>query len=318
LNGFSSSLPLDVQIKALQEIPCFRDVHIYRPGYAIEYDYFDPTQLKHSLETKIVKNLFFAGQINGTTGYEEAAGQGLIAGINAHQSCQNSKPFILQRDDAYIGVLIDDLVTKGVDEPYRMFTSRAEHRILLRQDNADTRLTPMGFQLGLASSERFQLFLKKKQEVDDLIGFCEGYSIKAKYINDALMGLDTAPLKQGLRLIDLIGRPQLDFENLKPHIPALKEKLESIQNRSEEIVESAEIHIKYKGYIERERGIAEKIHRLDTIRIAEKFDYDSLQSLSIEARQKLNRIQPETIGQASRIPGISPNDINVLLVLLGR
>ena len=225
---------------------------------------------------------------------------------------------ILQRDDAYIGVLIDDLVTKGVDEPYRMFTSRAEHRILLRQDNADTRLTPMGYQLGLATSDRYNLFLKKKQEVDDLIGFCENYSIKPKYINEALLEFDTAPLKQGLRLIDLIGRPQLDFEKLQPHISALKEKIESIRNMRDEIVESAEIHIKYKGYIERERGIAEKIHRLDTIRIIERFDYDSLQSLSIEARQKLNRIQPETIGQASRIPGISPNDINVLLVLLGR
>jgi len=318
LNGFSSSLPLDIQLNALKEIPCFRDVHIYRPGYAIEYDFFDPTQLKHSLETKLLKNLFFAGQINGTTGYEEAAGQGLIAGINAHLACHGGEPLILQRDDAYIGVLIDDLVTKGVDEPYRMFTSRAEHRILLRQDNADTRLTPMGYQLGLASSERYSLFLKKKAEVDDLIGFCESYSIKAKYINDALLGFDTAPLKQGIRLIDLLGRPQLDFEKLQPHISSLKEKVQSIRNMRDEIVESAEIHIKYKGYIERERGIAEKFHRLDTIRIVEKFDYERLQSLSIEARQKLNRIQPETIGQASRIPGISPNDINVLLVLLGR
>jgi tRNA uridine 5-carboxymethylaminomethyl modification enzyme len=318
LNGFSSSLPLDVQLNALKEIPCFRDVHIYRPGYAIEYDFFDPTQLKHSLETKLVKNLFFAGQINGTTGYEEAAGQGLIAGINAHQTCQNSEPFILQRDDAYIGVLIDDLVTKGVDEPYRMFTSRAEHRILLRQDNADARLTPMGHQLGLVSTERYELYLRKKQEVDDLIGFCEDYSIKAKYINEALEGLDTAPLRQGMRLVDLIGRPQLNFENLQPHISALKEKIDLIKNRQDEIVESAEIQIKYKGYIERERGIAEKIHRLDSIRITDRFNYDDLQSLSIEARQKLNKIKPETIGQASRIPGISPNDINVLLVLLGR
>ena len=318
LNGFSSSLPLNVQINALKEIPCFRDLHIYRPGYAIEYDFFDPTQLKHSLETKLIKNLFFAGQINGTTGYEEAAGQGLIAGINAHQACQNAEPFILNRDDAYIGVLIDDLVTKGVDEPYRMFTSRAEHRILLRQDNADTRLTPMGYHLGLASSERYQLFLRKKKEVDDLIGFCETYSIKAKYINEALLELETAPLKQGLRLIDLIGRPQLDFEKLIPHITALKEKIEDIPSMRDEIVESAEIHIKYKGYIEREHLIAEKIHRLHNIRISDKFNYESLQSLSIEARQKLKKIQPETIGQASRIPGISPNDINVLLVLLGR
>lgn len=318
LNGFSSSLPLDVQLNALKEIPCFRDVHIYRPGYAIEYDFFDPTQLKHSLETKLIKNLFFAGQINGTTGYEEAAGQGLIAGINAHQASHNNEAFILQRDDAYIGVLIDDLVTKGVDEPYRMFTSRAEHRILLRQDNADSRLTPMGFQLGLAKTDRYELYTRKKREVDELIGFCESYSIKAKYINDALETLETAPLKQGMRLIDLVGRPQLDFNKLQPHISALKEKINAIPFLREEIVESAEIQIKYKGYIERERGIAEKFHRLDTIRIADKFDYDSLQSLSIEARQKLNRIKPETIGQASRIPGISPNDINVLLVLLGR
>lgn len=318
LNGFSSSLPLNIQVNALKEIPCFRDVHIYRPGYAIEYDFFDPTQLKHSLETKLIKNLFFAGQINGTTGYEEAAGQGLIAGINAHQSCHGGEAFLLHRDEAYIGVLIDDLVTKGVDEPYRMFTSRAEHRILLRQDNADARLTPKSYLLGLASIERSVLFNKKKEAIDCLISFCEGYSIKAKYINDALMGLDTAPLKQGIRLIDLLGRPQLDFEKLKPHIPALKEKLEEIQNTPEEIIESAEIQLKYKGYIERERGIAEKLHRLDNICIVDRFDYDSLQSLSIEARQKLNRIKPETIGQASRIPGISPNDINVLLVLLGR
>jgi tRNA uridine 5-carboxymethylaminomethyl modification enzyme len=318
LNGFSSSLPLQVQLDALKEIPCFRDVHIFRPGYAIEYDFFDPTQLKHSLETKLVKNLFFAGQINGTTGYEEAAGQGLIAGINAHQASHGGEPFVLKRDEAYIGVLIDDLVTKGVDEPYRMFTSRAEHRILLRQDNADVRLTPLGYQLGLVTKERYDLYSSKKKEVDDLIGFSESYSIKAKYINSALEALDTAPLRQGMRLVDLIGRPQLDFQKLQLHVPALQEKIESIKNRQEEIVESAEIQIKYKGYIEREHGIAEKLSRLDSIRIADRFDYDSLQSLSIEARQKLNRIKPETIGQASRIPGISPNDINVLLVLLGR
>jgi tRNA uridine 5-carboxymethylaminomethyl modification enzyme len=318
LNGFSSSLPLEIQLKALMDIPCFRDVHIYRPGYAIEYDYFDPTQLKHSLETKRIKNLFFAGQINGTTGYEEAAGQGLVAGINAHQACVNAEPFVLGRDEAYIGVLIDDLVTKGVDEPYRMFTSRAEHRILLRQDDADARLTERSYHLGLAKADRFQLFKRKKKEMDDLIDFCENYSIKAKYINGALESLDTAPLKQGVRLTDLIARPQLNFENLQPHIPALHEKISAIIERREEIVEAAEIRMKYQGYIERERGIAEKIHRLDNIRIADKFDYNSLQSLSIEARQKLIRIQPETIGQASRIPGISPNDINVLLVLLGR
>jgi len=318
LNGFSSSLPLEIQIKALQGIPCFRDVHIYRPGYAIEYDYFEPTQLKHSLETKLIKNLFFAGQINGTTGYEEAAGQGIIAGINAHQNCINAEPFILGRDEAYIGVLIDDLVTKGVDEPYRMFTSRAEHRILLRQDDADVRLTERSYHLGLASAERFKLFKSKKQEIDQFIDFCDNYSIKAKYINDALEKLDTAPLKQGVRLTDLILRPQLSFENLQPHIPALKECIDKISNRKEEIIEAVEIRIKYQGYIERERGIAEKIHRLDNIRIADKFDYKSLQALSIEARQKLSKIQPETIGQASRIPGISPNDINILLILLGR
>jgi tRNA uridine 5-carboxymethylaminomethyl modification enzyme len=318
LNGFSSSLPLEIQINALQEIPCFRDVHIYRPGYAIEYDYFDPTQLKHSLETKRIKNLFFAGQINGTTGYEEAAGQGLIAGINAHQACLGKEAFILRRDEAYIGVLIDDLVTKGVDEPYRMFTSRAEHRILLRQDDADARLTERSYRLGLATKERFQLYEKKKEIIENLLDFCNNYSIKSKYINEALEALGTASLKQGVRLTDLLVRPQLNFTNLLPHIPALKETLERITERKEEIIEAAEIRIKYQGYIERERGIAEKIQRLDSILITGKFDYNSLQSLSIEARQKLIRIQPETIGQASRIPGISPNDINVLLVLLGR
>jgi tRNA uridine 5-carboxymethylaminomethyl modification enzyme len=318
LNGFSSSLPLEIQINALQEIPCFRDVHIYRPGYAIEYDYFDPTQLKHSLETKRIKNLFFAGQINGTTGYEEAAGQGLIAGINAHQACLGKEAFILRRDEAYIGVLIDDLVTKGVDEPYRMFTSRAEHRILLRQDDADARLTERSYRLGLATKERFQLYEKKKEIIENLLDFCKNYSIKSKYINEALEALGTASLKQGVRLTDLLVRPQLNFANLLPHIPALKEAQEKITERKEEIIEAAEIRIKYQGYIERERGIAEKIQRLDSILITGKFDYNSLQSLSIEARQKLIRIQPETIGQASRIPGISPNDINVLLVLLGR
>jgi len=318
LNGFSSSLPLDIQLRALQEIPCFRDIHIYRPGYAIEYDYFDPTQLKHTLETKRVKNLFFAGQINGTTGYEEAAGQGIIAGINAHQNSAGAEPFVLGRDEAYIGVLIDDLVTKGVDEPYRMFTSRAEHRILLRQDDADVRLTERSYHIGLASSERYQLLKDKMKSIDQLLEFCDGYSIKAKYINDALEKLETSPLKQGVRLTDLILRPQLGFENLQEHIPALKSELDKITDRKEEVVEATEIRIKYQGYIEREKGIAEKIHRLDNIRIADKFHYESIQSLSIEARQKLTRIQPETIGQASRIPGISPNDINILLVLLGR
>jgi len=318
LNGYSSSLPLNIQLNALKEIPCFRDVHIYRPGYAIEYDYFDPTQLKHTLETKLIKNLFFAGQINGTTGYEEAAGQGIIAGINAHQNCSNAAPFILARDEAYIGVLIDDLVTKGVDEPYRMFTSRAEHRILLRQDDADLRLTEKSYQLGLAKSDRYQLLKDKMKQIDNLLHFCDNYSIKAKYINDALEKLETTPLKQGVRLTDLLLRPQLNFENLQEHIPALKSELEKITDRKEEAVEAAEIRIKYQGYIEREKGIADKIHRLDSIRIADKFNYQNIHALSIEARQKLSKIQPETIGQASRIPGISPNDINILLLLLGR
>ncbi|MDD2611522.1 MAG: tRNA uridine-5-carboxymethylaminomethyl(34) synthesis enzyme MnmG, partial [Bacteroidales bacterium] len=318
LNGFSSSLPLNIQLNALKEIPCFRDVHIYRPGYAIEYDYFDPTQLKHTLETKLIKNLFFAGQINGTTGYEEAAGQGIIAGINAHQNCSNAAPFILARDEAYIGVLIDDLVTKGVDEPYRMFTSRAEHRILLRQDDADLRLTERSYQLGLAKSDRYQLLNDKIKQIDNLLRFCDNYSIKAKYINEALEKLDTTPLKQGVRLTDLLLRPQLNFENLQEYIPALKGEIEKITDRKEETIEATEIRIKYQGYIERERGIADKIHRLDNIRIADKFDYQNIHALSIEARQKLSKIRPETIGQASRIPGISPSDINILLVLLGR
>lgn len=318
LNGFSSSLPIDVQLNALKEIPCFRDIHIYRPGYAIEYDYFDPTQLKHTLETKRIRNLFFAGQINGTTGYEEAAGQGIIAGINAHQNCVEGDPFILGRDEAYIGVLIDDLVTKGVDEPYRMFTSRAEHRILLRQDDADVRLTEKSFRLGLAKEDRYKLLKEKKVMIENLLDFCTNYSIKAIYINDALEKLGTAPLKQGVRLTDLLLRPQLSFNNLVSHIPALKKELEKITDRQEEIVEATEIRIKYQGYIEREKIIADKIHRLDDIRITDKFDYQSIQALSIEARQKLSKILPETIGQASRIPGISPSDINILLVLLGR
>jgi tRNA uridine 5-carboxymethylaminomethyl modification enzyme len=318
LNGFSSSLPFDVQLNALKEISCFRDIHVYRPGYAIEYDYFDPTQLKHNLETKITKNLFFAGQINGTTGYEEAAGQGLMAGINAHINCHGGESFVLKRDEAYIGVLIDDLVNKGVDEPYRMFTSRAEHRILLRQDNADKRLTTRAYTLGLAKKDRFDQFTKKNEIIEDFTEFCENYSIKAKYINDALEQLATTPLKQGVRLIDLLARPQLNLNNLKDVIPALHSKMDSINDRKNEILEAIEIQIKYKGYIDRERGIAEKIYRLDEIKISDRFDYDSIQSLSIEARQKLNKIKPETIGQASRIPGVSPNDINVLLLLLGR
>lgn len=318
LNGFSSSLPLEIQLAALKTIPCFRDVRIFRPGYAIEYDFFDPTQLMHTLETKRIQNLFFAGQVNGTTGYEEAAGQGMIAGINAAIKCQGGEAFTLKRDEAYIGVLIDDLVTKGVDEPYRMFTSRAEHRILLRQDDADMRLTEKAYAVGLATQERYDLMKSKRERINHLIDFCTNYSIKAKYINPALEQLGTAPLKQGVRLIDLLARPQLTFENLKPHIQALAVELDSIQDRKEEIMEAAEIKIKYQGYIEREKGIAEKISRLDNIRIAGKFDYNSIQSLSIEARQKLTRINPKTIGQASRIPGISPNDINTLLILMGR
>jgi len=318
LNGFSSSLPINTQINALKEIPCFRDVHIFRPGYAIEYDFFDPTQLKHTLETKLVRNLFFAGQINGTTGYEEAAGQGLIAGINAHQNCQSLEPFILGRDEAYIGVLIDDLVTKGVDEPYRMFTSRAEHRILLRQDDADMRLTEKSWKLGLAKNERYELMKKKRDEIESLIEFCDSFAIKARIINPVLETLDTSSLKQGVRLTDLILRPQLGFDILRPHITALDERINKIADRNEEIIEATEIRIKYQGYIGREKGIAEKIQRLENIKITGKFEYDNIHALSIEARQKLTRIKPETIGQASRIPGISPNDINILLILLGR
>lgn len=318
LNGFSSSLPFDTQLRALKSIPCFRDVHIYRPGYAIEYDYFDPTQLKANLETKLIEGLFFAGQINGTTGYEEAAGQGLVAGINAHIHCHGGESFVLSRDESYIGVLIDDLINKGVDEPYRMFTSRAEYRILLRQDDADARLTEKSYRIGLAKKERYDLWLEKKKSMEELQEFSQNYSIKAKYINHALESLGTAPLEQGVRLTNLILRPQLGFEVLKNHIPALREQIEKIPNRQEEIIEATEIKIKYQGYIEREQLQANKIQRLDNIRIAGKFNYDDIQSLSFEARQKLNKIQPETLGQASRIPGISPSDISVLLVLLGR
>ena len=318
LNGFSSSLPLDIQIKALQEIPALRDVRIYRPGYAIEYDYFDPTQLNHNLETKQISNLFFAGQINGTTGYEEAGGQGLIAGINAHINCHGGAPFTLGRDEAYIGVLIDDLVTKGVDEPYRMFTSRAEYRILLRQDDADMRLTERAYRLGLAKRERYDLLTAKRDSVDRLIRFAQNYSIKPAYINEGLEALGTAPLKQGVRLIDLILRPQLDMAKLSTLVPALKQEISVIKNRREEIVEAAEIKMKYQGYIDREKMIADKISRLEHIRIRGKFDYSQIHALSTEARQKLERIDPETIAQASRIPGISPSDINILLLLVGR
>ncbi len=319
LNGFSSSLPLSVQLGALQAIPAFRDVQIYRPGYAIEYDFFDPTQLNHTLETKRIKNLFFAGQINGTTGYEEAAGQGLVAGINAHINCHGGNPFLLGRDEAYIGVLIDDLVTKGVDEPYRMFTSRAEYRILLRQDDADMRLTERSYQLGLADRHRYDLLQEKKEYRDRIMSFCENYSVKPQYINAGLERLGTAPLGHGCKLYDLVLRPQLDLMKLSDLIPALKEELDKVPaSRKEEIIEASEILIKYSGYIKREQMIADKISRLESIRIKGKFDYSSIQSLSTEARQKLERIDPETIAQASRIPGISPSDINILLVLLGR
>lgn len=319
LNGFSSSLPLDIQLRALQAIPAFRDVQIYRPGYAIEYDFFDPTQLHPNLETKQIRNLFFAGQINGTTGYEEAGGQGLMAGINAHINCHGGTPFVLGRDEAYIGVLIDDLVTKGVDEPYRMFTSRAEYRILLRQDDADMRLTEKSNRLGLADATRMDLLAEKKASRDRLIAFVENYSIKPNYINGPLESLGTTPLAHGCKLVDLILRPQLTMNSLAPFIPALQEELDKVpSSRKEEIIEAAEILIKYSGYIKREQIIADKINRLENIHIKGKFDYNSIQSLSTEARQKLTRIDPDTIAQASRIPGISPSDINILLVLLGR
>ena len=318
LNGFSSSLPMDIQINALKKIPAFKDLVIYRPGYAIEYDYFDPTQLKHSLESKIIKNLFFAGQVNGTTGYEEAGGQGIIAGINAHINCHGGEPFVLERDEAYIGVLIDDLVTKGVDEPYRMFTSRAEYRILLRQDDADMRLTERSYQLGLAKTDRYELLKKKREAVNRIIEFTKNYSIKASLINPSLEVLGTTPLRHGCKLVDIINRPQITIENISEHVTAFKQELDKVTERKEEIIEAAEVLIKYQGYIDRERMIADKIHRLEAIRIKGKFDYNSLNSLSTEARQKLIKIDPETLAQASRIPGISPSDINVLLVLLGR
>ena len=318
LNGFSSSLPIDIQLAALKQVPALRDVRIYRPGYAIEYDYFDPTQSLHTLETKLVKHLYFAGQINGTTGYEEAAGQGLVAGINAHIACHGGEPFVLGRNEAYIGVLIDDLVTKGVDEPYRMFTSRAEYRILLRQDDADMRLTERAYRLGLATAQRYELLRTKRAAVDDMVEFARSYSIKAALINDRLEQAGLQPLRQGVKLYDLIVRPQLDINTLAPMVQALQRKIDQIPSRREEIVEAAEIRIKYSGYIEREQMIADKISRLENIRIKDKFDYMSIQQISTEARQKLARINPETIAQAARIPGISPSDINILLVLMGR
>ena len=318
LNGFSSSLPMNIQIEALKKIPAFKDLVIYRPGYAIEYDYFDPTQLKHTLETKAIKNLFMAGQVNGTTGYEEAGGQGIIAGINAHINCHGGEPFVLGRDEAYIGVLIDDLVTKGVDEPYRMFTSRAEYRILLRQDDADMRLTEKAYRLGLVKQDRYDMLCSKREAVQGIIEYTKNFSIKAALINDALEKLGTAPLTRGCKLMDLIIRPQITITSIAEYIPSFKAYLDKITDRKEEIIEAAEVLIKYQGYIDRERMIADKIHRLESIRIKGKFDYNSLNSLSTEARQKLIKIDPETLAQASRIPGISPSDINVLLVLLGR
>ena len=320
LNGFSSSLPMDIQIEALKKIPAFRDLVVYRPGYAIEYDYFDPTQLTHTLESKIIKNLFFAGQVNGTTGYEEAGGQGIVAGINAHVNCWGGEPFTLARDEAYIGVLIDDLVTKGVDEPYRMFTSRAEYRILLRMDDADMRLTERAYRLGLATEERYALMTSKREAVNEIVRFAQDYSMKPALINDVLEQLGTTPLRQGCKLIDVLNRPQITIMNIAPHVPAFQRLLDKLENvrRKEEIIEAAEILIKYKGYIERERMIAEKLGRLEGIKIKGRFDYATIQSLSTEARQKLAKIDPETIAQASRIPGVSPSDVNVLLVLCGR
>ena len=318
LNGFSSSLPMEIQIAALKKVPAFRDLVIYRPGYAIEYDYFDPTQLKHTLESKIIRNLFFAGQVNGTTGYEEAGGQGIIAGINAHINCHGGEPFTLKRDEAYIGVLIDDLVTKGVDEPYRMFTSRAEYRILLRQDDADMRLTERAYNLGLAKRSRYDLLVQKRENIHRIIDFTQKFSIKAAYINEALESLGTTPLRGGCKLIDLLDRPEITIKNITPHINAFAQLLDGIEGRKEETLEAAEIKIKYRGYIERERLIADKMQRLENIRIKGRFDYANLQSLSTEARQKLTKIDPETLAQASRIPGVSPSDVNVLLVLMGR
>lgn len=318
LNGFSSSMPMDIQLNALHEIPALRDAKIYRPGYAIEYDYFDPTQLKHSLESKIIKGLFFAGQVNGTTGYEEAGGQGTVAGINAALHCVGDKTFEMNRDESYIGVLIDDLTTKGVDEPYRMFTSRAEYRILLRQDDADARLTEKAYELGIAKRDRYDWWIEKKEAIGRIIEFCANYPIKKDEINPKLEALGTTPLRAGCKLIDLIARPHLNLTNLSEIIPDLKTALETPANRKEEITEAAEIKMKYKGYIERERLIADKMHRLEDIKIKGRFNYSELHEISTEGRQKLERIDPETLAQASRIPGVSPSDINVMLVLLGR
>lgn len=318
LNGFSSSMPMDVQLAALKKIKAFRDIKVYRPGYAIEYDYFDPTQLKPSLESKKIKGLFFAGQVNGTTGYEEAGGQGTMAGINAALLCGGSEPFIMKRDEGYIGVLIDDLTTKGVDEPYRMFTSRAEYRILLRQDNADARLTERAYNLGLASRERYDLWLKKKAETERIINFCNSTNVKPRDINAALESFGTTPMQFGATIASLVARPQLSIKQLASVLPSLKAALDTDDARQEEIVEEAEVLIKYDGYIKRERQIADKMHRLEDIRIKGHFNYEQLHEISTEGRQKLIRINPETLGQASRIPGVSPSDINVLLVLMHR
>lgn len=318
LNGFSSSLPMDVQIEALKRMPCFRDVVVFRPGYAIEYDFFPPTQLHHSLETKRVPGLFFAGQVNGTTGYEEAAGQGLMAGINAALKCQGKEPFVLHRDEAYIGVLIDDLVTKGVDEPYRMFTSRAEYRILLRQDNADMRLTPYAIRYGLTTEERIQRFEAKRKAIGEIINFCQNFSVKPARMNGFLESLGTTPLRNGCKLFDLINRPQISLSNLSEEIGDFKEYLQRFTTDREEIIEAAEIEMKYHGYIARERAMADKMQRLEDIRIRGHFNYDEITQLSTEARQKLKSIDPETLAQAGRIPGVSPSDISVLLVLMGR
>lgn len=309
---------MDVQIEALKQMPCFRDVVVYRPGYAIEYDFFDPTQLYHTLESKVVEGLYFAGQVNGTTGYEEAAGQGIVAGINAALKCGGSAPFTLHRDEAYIGVLIDDLVTKGVDEPYRMFTSRAEYRILLRQDNADARLTPYAERFGLATPERLQRFHRKSEGIASILDFCKNFPIKAPRINPFLERLGTAPLHGGCKLFDLINRPQISLANLADEVKGFSEFLSQIDSDREETIEAAEIEMKYHGYIARERALADKMQRLEHILIRGRFNYDELTQLSTEARQKLKSIDPETLAQASRIPGVSPSDISVLLVLLGR
>ena len=318
LNGFSSSMPMEVQLEALKKIPALRDVKIYRPGYAIEYDFFDPAQLEHTLESKVIEGLYFAGQVNGTTGYEEAAGQGMIAGVNAALKSSGGGEFILHRDEAYIGVLIDDLVTKGVDEPYRMFTSRAEYRILLRQDDADARLTEKAYDIGLAKKDRYDWWMQKKEYIDRIIEFCKNAPVKPREVNAFLESIGTTPLREGCKIFDLIARPQINMANLSEISPQLKELLDAAPNRKEEITEAAEIKMKYKGYIEREKMIADKMHRLEDIKIRGRFKYSEMLQLSTEARQKLEKIDPETLAQASRIPGVSPSDINVMLVLLGR